>query len=429
MRILVLTNRYPPFFEGAYELNCHQVAEGLQARGHTLIVLTTTFGVKAKVVDGYVHRLLSYHDSYYRGRLHRRAIQFRLFFQRLRNCWITRRLAEETSPDLVFIWFSTSILPILTVQDLGIRTVFRVGAHWLVHLKNEYVGECSRLKRWCRSGLIGFRRFEELEFGAAIMVSETLKESYRQAGFNVENAVVIPSGIPDGWIAQQPPGRPSLSEPIRLLYVGRLEAEKGPDVAVRAVEHLIKVRGHRNLYLDLIGNGRPEFIETLKRLIVSSSLQSVVRLLGFLPRSELIQRYSEYDILLFPTLRWEGLPMTIIEAMSQGLPVIASDIGGPRDIIEHGRNGFLVTPNDPAELAGAIEKIIKTPSLAAEIGWAAIQTVRQKYTFDKMLDQYEAFLESVTPTHAETIQLPQPRLGSRIFGRLAHVVGSSPDRR
>jgi glycosyltransferase involved in cell wall biosynthesis len=401
MKILVLTDRYPPFYEGAYELNCHQVTEGLRARGHTVVVLTTTFGVATRTVDGHVHRTLHFLNLRYRGMLHRRWMQLRLFFRTRQNYRMARRLAEEINPDLAFVWNAeaVSILPILAMQDLGIPTVFRVGSHWLVHRWNEYVKEPNRIKRWYRASLIGFRQFEELEFDAAIVVSETLKQSYRQAGFNVENAVVIPSGIPSEWIAQQTPSHQSPNGPIRLLYVGRLEAEKGPDVAVRAVEHLIKVQGYRNVCLDLVGNGRPEYIEALKQLITTSNLQNIVRLTGFLPRLELIQRYSDYDVLLFPTPRWEGLPMTVIEAMAQGLIVIASDIGGPRDIIENGRNGFLVTPNEPIELADAIGKIIETPSLASEVSLAAIRTVRQKCTFDRMLDHYEAFLESCTPTN------------------------------
>jgi glycosyltransferase involved in cell wall biosynthesis len=110
---------------------------------------------------------------------------------------------------------------------------------------------------------------------------------------------------------------------------------------------------------------------------------------------EVIQQYEDSDILLFPTLNLEGFGMAIIEAMAKGLTVIASDIGGPRDIIENGRNGFLVAPNNPTEFADAIEKVIQEPSLASEIGMAAIQTVRQKYTFDHMLNQYEMHLLSL----------------------------------
>jgi glycosyltransferase involved in cell wall biosynthesis len=106
------------------------------------------------------------------------------------------------------------------------------------------------------------------------------------------------------------------------------------------------------------------------------------------------QRYSDYHALLLPSLRWEGLPNTVIEGMAKGLTVIASNIGGPRDIIENGQNGLLVPPNEPLKLAAVIKELIDTPSLAADLGSSAIQTVRQKYTSEQMLDQYEAFVGS-----------------------------------
>ena len=86
--------------------------------------------------------------------------------------------------------------------------------------------------------------------------------------------------------------------------------------------------------------------------------------------------------------------MAVIEAMSQGLPVIASDIGGPRDIIQHGQNGLLVRPGDHLMFADAIENLLKSPSLAISIGSAAIKTISEKYLFDHMLDKYESYLYS-----------------------------------
>jgi glycogen(starch) synthase len=398
VRILVLTDLYPPFYEGAYELNCQQVTDGLRARRHTVVVLTTTYGLAAPAVNGHVHRILHFCSLRYRGVFHRRWMQLRLFFQTRQNYRITRRVTEETNPELAFIWNAeaVSILPILAVQDWGVPTIFRIGSHWLVHRWNEYVKEPSRLKRWYRASLMGFRSFAELEFDAAILVSETLRQSHRQAGLNIKTTAVIANGVPEEWIARHPGSHRKSDGMVRLLFAGRLEAEKGPDVAVQAVEHLVKVRGYHNVCLDLAGKGQKRYLEALNQYIVANGLQRFVRLIGFLPREELIQRYSEYDVFLFPSLRWEGFGLTIIEAMSQGVPVVASDIGGPKDIIEDGQNGFLVTPGEPLELADAIEKLIKTPLLAAEVALAAIEAVRQKYIFDAMLDRYEVFLESLT---------------------------------
>jgi glycogen(starch) synthase len=397
VNILVLTDRYPPFYEGAYELNCQHVTDALRTRGHRLTVLTTTYGVESPMVDGHVHRLL--HSVYrpYRGRWQRRIAQVRELIYGQHNYRIARRLARQIAPDLVFVWNMqiASILPVLAVQDAGYPTVFRIGSHWPVHQKREYVDEPSAPKRWYRAALMGFRRFEELRLVHAIMVSETLKESHRRAGFDVKRMVVIPTGIPAQWIAAQPPHRPSRDGQVRLLYAGRLEVEKGTDVAVQAIEHLTYMCGHHHVCLDLAGRGQPAYVERLREMVAAAHLEKHVRLLGFLPREELLARYPEYDALLFTSLRWEGFPTTIVEAMAKGLVVIASDIGGPQDIVVDGQNGFLVPPNEPGALADAIERVIRAPAVAAEMGRTAIQTVRQQHTFERMLNEYEAYLESV----------------------------------
>lgn len=397
MKILVLTDHYPPLHVGSYELNCQLVTEGLQARGHTPVVVTSRFGLQGGAVEGYAHRILHWVDLISTGGIDRRAMQYRLLLAGLKNYRITRRFARQFNPDLVFVWhlLSTSILPILAVQDLNLPTVFRIGSHWLIHLKKEYAEEPRRLKRWYRSGLLGFRQFEELKLNAAIMVSESLRQSYQQAGFNIGNAAVIPSSIPGEWIAPHPPKQPLPTDPLRLLYVGRLEPQKGPEVVIKAMEILLARPECQNVYLDMAGEGRPEYVQKLQHLITAANLQHAVRFIGFVPRLELMRRYATYQALLFPTLRWEGLPMSIIEAMSQGLTVIASDIGGPKDIIKSGQNGFLVTPNQPQAFAGAVEQIIKNPALGTSIGRAAIETVHRQHTFETMLDQYETFLKTV----------------------------------
>jgi glycogen(starch) synthase len=393
VRILVLSDRYPPYYEGAYELNCQQVTDGLRARGHSLTVLTTTFGLKHKRVDEHIHRVLRFHNFGYRNKLHRRIQHARLFFQSRANYRLVQRLAEQSQPDVVFVWhmLATTILPILAVQDMGLPTVHRVGSHWLNHLRREYVDDPIRFKRGYRSALIGFRQFDELRLDTAIFVAQALKDSYQHAGFDLAQAVVIPTGIPAEWIAAQPPHR-SPDGALRLLTVGRVEAQKGPDVAVQAVERLVRANYH--VRLDMIGPGQTEYVAAVKQMITARGLDTHVRLVGFLPRQELLQRYADYDALLFPTLRWEGLPTTIIEAMANGLAVIASDIGGPKDIIRHDQNGLLVPSGDPAALADAVERLAVTPGRIAEIGAAAIRTIREGFTFERMLDQYETYLKA-----------------------------------
>ncbi len=396
MRILVLTDHYPPYYEGGYELHCHQVTEELRARNHDVSVLTTTFGVSNQKTEGHVYRYLHFLKTPYKGQLDRRTRQLKRFLRGRQNYQITHRLVKEIALDVAYIWNveAASILPILAIQDLGIPVVFRVESHWLFHLWKEYIADSSRLRRWYRSGLLGFRRFDELKFELIMLPSKTLQQDHEKAGFNAANMHIIPNGIPGAWIEEQPPGhKPHKNGTIRLLYAGRLEAVKGPDIAIKAIAHLVKNSDGCNVKLDMIGNGQPEYINLLKQLVKSNGLEQIVTFSDAVPRDELVRRYAEYDGLLFPTPRWEGQPFTIIEAMAKGLPVIASNIGGPRDIIDNGQTGFLVTPEHPIEMAMAIEKLIKTPQLKDKISSAAVQAIRQNHIFERLVDRHEELLK------------------------------------
>ena len=393
MKILNLSDYYPPYYIGGYELICQRVTDGLRKKGHAVSVLTSTYGVDQQRNDGHIYRLLS-QLVYDQGQgLERRVRQIRRSLQAHRNYKITLEVLKKTKPDIVLVWhmLHTSILPILAAQDLGHRIAFNIGSHWLVQLANNFSSEANLLKKSYRRVINGFRRFEELRIEAAIMVSKSLRQHYLEVGLCPQHTIVIPNGIPETWIIKgfsKPllPGRP-----LRLLYAGRFEEEKGTDTAIKAIGHLVK-RGRDKVKLDLIGRGRPEYTAMLEELINSHGLQHHVRLMGFMSQSALVKILCEYDCLLFTTLRWEGLGMIIIEAMAQGLIVIASDIGGPNDIIKNGKNGFLVPANKPVEWATSIEQLLNAPSLHAEISAKAIEEIRKNYTADRMVDQYESYL-------------------------------------
>jgi len=91
----------------------------------------------------------------------------------------------------------------------------------------------------------------------------------------------------------------------------------------------------------------------------------------------------------------ENAPLTILEAMSCGLPVIASNVGGIPEQITDGENGFLIPLKNPEKIAGAALKLSADEKLLAEMGAKARATVLQHFTKDKVLDQYLAVYESV----------------------------------
>ena len=139
MKILVLTDRYPPYYVGAYELMCYAVVEYLRSHDYDITILTTTFGIDHKSSKGNIQRVLTLVNPLAGKHIARRAKQLTSLMHGLQNYCLTRHIAKKTKPDLAFIWHmgSTTILPIFAVQDLGIETLYALGSHWLFHVEKE----------------------------------------------------------------------------------------------------------------------------------------------------------------------------------------------------------------------------------------------------------------------------------------------------
>lgn len=396
MRLLALTDRYPPWYSGGYEINCHLVMESLRERGHDVQVLTSTFGIDGPRVEGHVFRQMSFRDFDTVSGVGGRIGQLGLVAHSNGNYRLTRDRIRAFEPELVFIWhmLAVSVAPILAAQEAGVATAYRIGSHWLANLRHHYVDEPSAAKRRFRQVLLGGRRFEDIRLGPNIMVSESLRVSYAEAGLDVSQSIVVPSGVPDAWIAERPAGLDA-DETLRIVFAGRLEAPKGPQVLLAALDQLVNTHGQTAVSLDLIGRGEPEFVAGLQQFIADRGLAGHVSFVDFMPREDLVRRLRSYHVLAFPTLQWEGLPMMVVEGMSQGLVIVASDIGGPRDVVVHERNGLLFKPGNPESLADALQALKQQPARVAQYGAAALKTVRANFTQTLMIDRYEGFLEAV----------------------------------
>ncbi len=138
-------------------------------------------------------------------------------------------------------------------------------------------------------------------------------------------------------------------EPLKLLNVGRLVPIKAQDVLLRAL-HIVRQRGV-HFHLDVIGGG--ELLEQLEALSASLGLNGCVRFLGAQPEAVVRQHLVGAHVFVLSS-RSEGLPVACIEAMAVGTPVIATRIFGIPELVEDGRSGLLVPPDDPAALADAI---------------------------------------------------------------------------
>jgi glycosyltransferase involved in cell wall biosynthesis len=142
--------------------------------------------------------------------------------------------------------------------------------------------------------------------------------------------------------------------PIRILFLARLEKEKGIYQTIRIFE-ILKKR-HKDIQLVIAGDGH-EYQNAVK--LVSSQRLADVQFLGFVRDEKKRQTFMNADIYLFPTFYGEGMPLSIFEAMAFGLPVITRPMGGIKDFFIDGQMGCLVNGLHPEEFVPCIDKLIR----------------------------------------------------------------------
>lgn len=175
-----------------------------------------------------------------------------------------------------------------------------------------------------------------------------------------------------------------------VLFVGRLERAKGVDVLISGV-HEIKSAQHFNITVALVGDGSLK--KDYEKLVKELDLEENVKFLGIRRDVEELMQMSK--IFVLPS-RWEGLPIVILEAMANGIPIISTKVGGIPEVIEDGANGLLVDPESPTELAEKISYLLNNPSFAEELSKNAFEKIKMEYSIEsytrKILCLYEEAL-------------------------------------
>jgi glycogen synthase len=220
---------------------------------------------------------------------------------------------------------------------------------------------------------------------AVIVLTRRLADRLVAGGLAPGRVHVIPSGVDLRRFARAlPDPAPDLSRP-RVLFVGRLAAQKGVSTLLEAVP-LLRSRAA----VVLIGDGprRPALERQAGRLGPDR-----VRFQGFVPHADVPAWLAAADVLVLPSI-YEELGSVLLEAMAVGLPVVASAVGGIPDAL--GTAGRLVPPRDPAALAAAVDELLDDSALAAQLG-AAARRRATAFSWDtlagRVLDVYRKVVE------------------------------------
>lgn len=347
MRILILVHYFLPRWLAGTELATYHIAKGLAKLGHDIHIITSLDkGLpNEEYMDGFL--------------IHRIKLIEGPRFLRLIFYWIS------------ILFIVKSIDPcIIHVQGLPLAPA----------------AFCSRLlfgKRyiiWCRSSnwykestdslqekvynIVSSKILYKLSMNyAEYVLALTRSMSTEINKYNIGNKVlVIPNGIDIDVFDSVCVRSQKFNNNFIVLWVGRFRTEKGIEYLIRAM--LFLVGRIKNIRLLLIGEGPMEL--KLKELTKKLNLDEFIVFIGKVP-NEKIPEYMLYsDVFVLPSIT-EGFPLVLLEAMASGLPIIASRVDGIPEIIQDGKNGFLVEPANPNAIAQSILKIYTDCQLKNEI--------------------------------------------------------------
>jgi glycosyltransferase involved in cell wall biosynthesis len=194
-------------------------------------------------------------------------------------------------------------------------------------------------------------------------------------GLPRNSVLAVPNGVPPCALA--PPRAHSAG--IVIGSLGRLTEQKDYELLVRALPMLPDAR------LVLVGDGpeRPGLERVARELKVADRL-NVTGWVSDAPR-----RLAELDVFALPS-RWEGMPLSILEAMHAGLPVVATDVGSVAEVVADGDSGYVVAPGDLATLTDRLQRLLGVPSMRHSMGERGRVLAHERYTDTAMARRYEA---------------------------------------
>ena len=223
---------------------------------------------------------------------------------------------------------------------------------------------------------ISYKLFQETAARRAsqiIPVHTKLKEELIKMKINADKISVIPNGV-DVNLFKGQQEKEDYEENV-ILFVGSLTKRKGVNYLLEVISNIKETR------LIIVGDG-PE----MKPLVQQGNQLKIngrVTFMGNINPEDLPNYYLSASIFILPSLR-EAFPLSILEAMSCNLPVIATNTSGMPEVIKDGYNGFLVEPKNVEQLREKIKLLVKNPCLCREMGKNARKTVEEKYSWDSV---------------------------------------------
>ena len=405
MKILVVSNLYPPHGIGGYEERCFNTINTLKQRGHDVHVLTSNHKVddRSSVEEPHVTRKLRVHGFYGHPWLPIHDL-YKLEKENQQTLATTIAMVQ---PDVINVWNMGGISKALlhTLEALPTPLVYDISDHWIARSLIADVwlswwnepGSMTRNILRALAGASGVRKYidkqvptgsvRSLKFKNIYFCSQFMRDLTAKQGYPVAHADIVYCGVEHELFKRKTEFQP----PRRFIWVGRLAEDKDPMTTIKGFLMARKQSG-LPLSLDIYGRGDADYVQQLEAEIQQNDTDKAICIWSA-THEEMRQLYCNYDAYIFSSNWGEPFALTPLEAMSANLPVIMCPDGGDAELVEDGINALQFVAGSPDSLSEAILRFLEINDSGKQMSETARKQVEENYTIDSMTQKIESILQ------------------------------------
>jgi glycogen(starch) synthase len=375
---ILQVSSYPPGRYGGSERFAMQLSKNLAARGHEVTLLTSNIdkNIKYELIDGVdVYRHKCYTNIWNINPL---------------TIIISKLIKDADKYDIIhahgYIF--------LTSNQVALAKKIK-NYKYILHMHGGLIPEIDGpsekkflVKKWFYDTTLGRFTINSADVVASVSKIDILN-SIRIFNTKKDKFVWIPPAVDTKKFCNFNSNKNNASEnnKVNITFIGRLEPWKGPDLFIKLARKIVN-HNKNDIRFTVVGDG------SLKNKLLNKTRDLPITFLGTVNHDKIPEVLSETTILILPS-RLEGLPTVCIEASACGVPIIASNVGGTSEIVQHGYNGFLFDPSDLNLAFESSLKVIDSNKLRKNMGSNGIRLVHKYFTWDNIINKVEKVYKKI----------------------------------
>lgn len=428
LRILVISDHYPPYHSGGYEIRVKNIMDDLSGKGFVIEIITSkpdylnrnsdrdiNYPVIRKLnsttkKNNLINRIMLHPSSHHFGLL---LALIRQIFLDIHDLRIIDHQIIKFQPELIYLGnilpLTKNLLPFLAETKLPV--ILDDGGATLPILQEDkgiwfkFIEKLLSNNKFLNIAKLNFIRIVGLISKHKIKsqwvwpdnlnVMFKREENYQTAlrkMIPIHDKIVLPSGIDTQLFTYTK--RQQVKFPVCIVYPARIEPRKGQLDAIRLVAKLLDNGIQTQLFL--LGEIRKSYFFDLQQEVSALHIEDYIQFVPLVSQNELVTYYKQAGICFFPSYWKDGLSRVPMEAMACGCIVISYGNEGSYEIVRDRQNGFIVNPADYETLVKIVKELISTPELVRDITTQARKDIDTFYLMHNYIDQIQKFIYKVS---------------------------------